>query len=245
MNIQPGERLDEIGFGGLRLIQKPTDFCYGVDAVLLADFAAGISKKQNTIIDLGTGTGVIPIILSHKTSAEQIYGVEIQQDSYERALRNVKINGLDDRLEMVCCNVRDIRNFVRSGFDVVTANPPYMEMGSSIINDITAKTIARHEIHANIEDFIAAAEFLLGDRGELFMVHRPSRLADIMYYARKHRLEPKTMRLVCPKQGQAANIVLIHCIKNAGRELRLMDNLYVYNQDGTYTDEIQQIYERA
>ena len=245
MNIQPDERLDEIGFGGLRLIQKPADFCYGVDAVLLADFAAGISKKQNTIIDLGTGTGIIPVILSHKTSAEKICGVEIQQDSYERALRNVKINGLEDRLEMVCCNVRDIREFVRGGFDMVTANPPYMEMGSAITNDITAKTIARHEIHANIEDFIAAAEFLLGDRGEFFMVHRPSRLADIMYYARKHRLEPKTMRLVCPRQGQAANIVLIHFIKNAGRELKLMEDLYVYNQDGTYTDQIQRIYERA
>ena len=118
-------------------------------------------------------------------------------------------------------------------------------MGSAIVNDISAKTIARHEVYAGLEDFIAAAAFLLEERGEFFMVHRPSRLVDIMYYSRQYRLEPKTVRFVCPKSGQAANIVLIHCIKNAGRELRLLPDLYVYNGDGSYTDEIQQIYERA
>ena len=244
MNIKESERLDEIGFGGLKLIQKPQDFCYGVDAVLLADFAANTAKKKSAIIDLGTGTGIVPVILSHKTAAARICGVEIQADSYERAIRNVKLNGLEDRVDMLCCNVKDIDRSLKGCFDTVTSNPPYMEMGNALVNGLTAKTIARHEVYARLEDFIAAAAFLLEERGELFMVHRPSRLADIMYYARKHRLEPKTMRFVCPKSGQAANIVLIHCIKNAGRELKLLPELYVYNGDGTYTDEIQRIYER-
>ena len=226
MDIRDGERLDEIGFGGLKLIQKPQDFCYGVDAELLADFAASIAKKKLAIIDLGTGTGIIPVILSHKTSAEKICGVEIQQDSYERAIRNVRLNGLDDRLEMICCNVKNLDESLKGCFDTATSNPPYMEQGSAIVNDISAA-------------------FLLEERGEFFMVHRPSRLVDIMYYSRQYRLEPKTVRFVCPKSGQAANIVLIHCIKNAGRELRLLPDLYVYNGDGSYTDEIQQIYERA
>lgn len=245
MNIRDDERLDEIGFGGLRLIQKPQDFCYGLDAVLLADFTAKTAKKKSSVIDLGTGTGIVPVILSHKTEAVRICGIEIQQDSYERAVRNTELNGLEDRLDMICCNIKNLDTELKSSFDTVTSNPPYMEMGSAVVSGITPKTIARHEVYAGIEDFIAAAEFLLEERGEFFMVHRPSRLADIMYYARKYRLEPKTMRFVCPKREQPANIVLMHCIKNAGRELRLLENLYVYNDDGTYTDEINRIYERV
>ncbi len=244
MEIREGERIDEIGFGGLRLIQKPQDFCYGIDAVLLADFAAKLAKKKSHIIDLGTGTGIVPLILSCKTSAPKIYGVEIQQDSYERAVRNVELNSLEDRLAMICCNIKDIDGSLKGNFDTVTANPPYMETGSALLNSIDAKAIARHEIYAGIEDFIAAAELLLKDRGDFFMVHKPSRLADVIYYTRKHSLEPKALRFVCPKAGEAANIMLIHCIKNAGRELRMQKNLYVYNDDGTYTDEIESIYGR-
>ncbi len=245
MDIRDDERLDEIGFGGLKLIQKPQDFCYGLDAVLLADFAAKTAKKKSSVIDLGTGTGIVPVILSRKTSAMRICGVEIQEDSYERAVRNIELNGLEDRLDMICCNIKNLDAGLKSSFDMVTANPPYMEMGSAVVNGITPRTIARHEVYAGIEDFIAAAEFLLEERGEFFMVHRPSRLADIMYYARKHRLEPKTLRFVCPRREQPANIVLMHCIKNAGRELKMLENLYVYNDDGTYTDEINRIYERV
>ena len=133
---------------------------------------------------------------------------------------------------MICCNVKNLDESLKGCFDTATSNPPYMEQGSAIVNDISAKTIARHEVYAGLEDFIAAAAFLLEERGEFFMVHRPSRLVDIMYYSRQYRLEPKTVRFV-------------HCIKNAGRELRLLPDLYVYNGDGSYTDEIQQIYERA
>lgn len=244
MDIQPEERIDNIGFGGLKLIQKPADFCYGIDAVILADFAAKLSKKKYAIADLGTGTGIIPLILSHKTGAEEICGIEIQPDSYERAVRNTIINGLEQRIHMINCNVKDIPSNLKGKFCVVTSNPPYMQKGSGIINDFEPKTIARHEIYADIEDFIVAAAFVLADRGEMFMIHRPARLADIMYYARKHNMEPKTMRFVCPKQGKAANIVLIHCIKNAGKELKLMDNLYVYDETGGYTDEILNIYEK-
>ena len=180
MDIRDGERLDEIGFGGLKLIQKPQDFCYGVDAVLLADFAASIAKKKLAIIDLGTGTGIIPVILSRKTSAEKICGVEIQQDSYERAIRNVRLNGLDDRLEMICCNVKNLDESLKGCFDTATSNPPYMEQGSAIVNDISAKTIARHEVYAGLEDFIAAAAFLLEERGEFFMA--PQTLKACGYY---------------------------------------------------------------
>lgn len=239
--LYPGERIDSIGFSDLKLIQKPKDFCYGIDAVILADFAA--EKPANRIADLGTGTGIIPLILSHKTQAESIYGIEYQEESFQRAVRSAQLNGLSDRLHFVQANVAEFDQFSQWA-DAVTSNPPYMAGKGGITNDNRAKTIARHETVGSLEDFIRCAFRILKDRGDFYMVHRPSRLVDIFYLCRKYHMEPKRMRLVAPGEGQAANIVLLHCVKNGGSELKLMPPLYVYKEQGIYSDEIQRIYER-
>lgn len=239
--LQSGERLDNIGFSDLKLIQKPGEFCYGVDAVILADFAA--EKSPNHIVDLGTGTGIIPIILSHKTSAETIYGIEYQNASWERAVRNARLNGLEDRLHFVQANVAEFDGLA-GWADTVTANPPYMTGKGGLENRNEAKTIARHETAGTLEDFISCACRLLNEKGDFYLVHRPARLVDIFSLCRKYRLEPKKLRFVAPHQGSKANIVLIHCVKNGGVELRILPELYVYEDAGIYSSEIQRIYER-
>ncbi len=244
------ERIDSIGFGDLRLIQKPEEFCYGVDAVILADFAAGCNPK--TAVDLGTGTGIIPLILSHKTEALHIVGLEVQQASYDRACRNVEMNKLSERLKMICGDVKDIAIAgllleaagAPEGVDLVTSNPPYMVNGSALTSDNPAKAIARQESSAKLEDFVASAAKLLKRRGHFYMVHRPSRLVDIMCSLRAHKLEPKELRMVAPKPGAEPNIVLIHAIKEAGAELRVLDTLFVHEISGEYTKEINDIYGR-
>lgn len=247
--IRTGERLDSIGFGSLRLIQRPDEFCYGVDAVILADFAArGFSRKSalKRAMDLGMGTGIIPLILSHKTRASEILGIEVQQDSYERACRNIELNGLTDRLTAIHGDVANADFGAMAGsFDLVTSNPPYMTGSCGLINKIDAKTIARHETTGTLEDFIRAAKVLLRDRGEFCMVHRPSRMVDIFAHCRKYRLEPKEIRLVSPRAGTEPNIMLVRCVKNGGAELKILPPLYVYREDGSgYSKEIELIYER-
>ena len=241
--LLPGERIDEIGFGGLKLIQKPEEFCYGIDAVLLADFAK--IKKGGTAVDLGTGTAVIPLILSRKTEADRIVGVEIQKDAFDRAQRSVSMNALSDRIKLLHVDVKDLLNLLEpESFDVVVSNPPYNEKGGAIENNCPAQKIARHETTAKLEDFIRAAERLLKDRGEFCLVHRPSRLVDIIFYCRKYRLEPKEICFVHPRQGRPANIVLLRCVKNGGPELRFLEPLFVYESDGEYTNEIKKIYQK-
>lgn len=248
IELLQGERLDEIGFGDLKLIQNYKEFCYGIDAVLLSDFAA--TKQKNTkkykkVMDLGTGTGIVPLILSHKTDAEKIFGLEVQKDSYERGLRNINLNKLQDRLFFINQDVNDLfGEELYDSFDLVTTNPPYTVGKSGITNSNFAKTIARHETTGTLEDFIRCASKLLRDKGDFFMVHRPSRLADICCLCREYKLEPKEMQFVSGKIGEKPNILLIHCIKNGGRELKILDPIYVYNGEKLYSEEILRIYEK-
>lgn len=239
--LYPGERIDETGFSNLKLIQKPDEFCYGVDAVILADFAS--KKKARRIVDLGTGTGIVPVILSHKTNAEFIYGIEYQKDSFDRALRNIEINGLGDRLGFINANVAEFVE-LKEWADAVTTNPPYMVSNGAITNENTAKTIARHETVGTLDDFVRCAAGILKNKGDFYMVHRPSRLVDIFAICRKYRLEPKEIRFVAPRKGERPNIVLVHCVKNGGAELKILEDLYVYDEPGVYSEEIQRIYER-
>lgn len=244
--LREGERIDNIGFGNLRLIQKPEDFCYGIDAVLLSSFA---EIKENSIVaDLGSGTGIIPIILSHKTKAAKIFGIELQRDSYERGRRNITINSLEDRIKLINCDVKDIcedKDISPLSFDTVVMNPPYLKINGGLKNKNDEKMIARHETTATLSDFIEAASRLLKDRGDLYMVHRPSRLVDISIICRKFKLEPKKIRLVSPNKDSKPNILLIHCVKHGRPELIFLDPLYVYNENDEYTKEILEIYERS
>lgn len=256
VNARENERIDNIGFGDLKLIQKPDEFCYGVDAVLLADFAAKCEPKLAA--DLGTGTGIIPLILSAKTKAEKIAGLEYQEGSFDRAVRSVELNGLSAGIKIIRGDVKDSAAIGKiatelgiesldgdkNGLDLVTCNPPYVPFGSALTSANEAKAIARQECIASLDDFVAAASKLLCRRGHFCMVHRPSRLADIFCALRAHNLEPKEMTLVAPKPGAEPNIVLIHAIKGAGAELRITDTLFVRDESGEYSPEIDRIYGR-
>lgn len=241
------ERIDKVGFGGLQLIQEPGEFCYGVDAVILADFAARhATSPLNRVIDLGTGTGIIPLILSRKTGATMIAGLEIQEGSYKRAVRNAALNGLENRVRFYKGDVKtaakDELRHLLGQMDAVTSNPPYMEKTGGLKCANTAKSIARHETTAGLEDFMACAAAMLKPRGDFFMVHRPSRLADICCFARAYGLEPKELCFVSPDCRRTPNIILVHCVKGAGRQLRILEPLYVYNKDGSYTEELRKCY---
>lgn len=242
------ERTDCIGFGNLRLIQRPEDFCYGVDAVILADFAASGIKTHDTVMDLGTGNGIIPLILSHKTSAKRIYGLEIQTEMYEIACKNILTNGLEDRIDMIQGNVKDIgvslHTELINTLDCIVSNPPYMAKQSGLTNINQAKTMARHETAGGLADFLKAASRLLKVKGHLYMVHRPNRMVDLFCLAREVGLEPKELRLVCPKPGASPNILLVHFLKGGGKELKILPTLNVYQSDGGYTEEILAIYEK-
>ena len=241
--LEEGERLDDIGFGGLWLIQKPGEFCYGIDAVLLADFAS--AGKAGKIADLGTGTGIIPLILSHKTESEEIWGIEIQKDSWSRAVRAAKLNQLEDRLHFVCCDVKEAAEQLTAGsFDVVVSNPPYTRAVCGMQSENRAKMIARHETTAGLEDFILAASRLLRKGGSFFLIHRPERIPDICWHCRNCGMETKEMRLVSTNRDVKPSMVLVRCVKGGGNELRFRNPLYIYRQNGSYTSEIQRIYER-
>lgn len=247
-NLQAGERLDEIGFGGLTLIQKPEEFCYGVDAVLLADFAAKYSRRSfRHAVDLGTGTGIIPLILSYKTEIPSITGIEVQADSYDRAVRNAKNNGLENRVRFLHGDVKDYRSGwasnLQGSVDLVTSNPPYTAGSSGLVCANQAKLIARHETTASLEDFIKCAAWILRDKGEFLMVHRPSRIVDICCLGRQYGLEVKELQFVSPNRESKPNILLVHMVKGGGREAKMLPPLYVYDGTGTYTPQLLAAYE--
>lgn len=238
------ERVENIGFGDMKLIQDTDYFCYGIDAVILADYAHSICPDAGRIVDLGTGNGIIPVILSHKNKSAEITGIELQKEPAETARRSCELNGIKDRVFIRNGDIAEPETYYGITADVVTCNPPYFARGGGIPNGTGSRYTARHETTAVFEDFVKAAASILQGKGHFFIVHRPSRLVDIFYYCRKYRLEPKNIRYVAPRAGEIPNIVLVHCAAGGGKELRTGRTLYVYNEDGSYTDEIERIYER-
>lgn len=241
--IKEYERVDDLQCKGLRLIQNPEGFCFGIDAVLLSNFCE--IRKDWRVIDLGTGTGIVPILLAGKTQAKEILGVEIQQEVAEMAARSVKLNQLEDRIRIIPKDLNKILEDMEPyAFDAVTANPPYMNEGGGLLNPESMKAISRHEVKCTLEDVIRVASKLLKDRGHFYMVHRPHRLVDIIYLCRQYKLEPKKLRFVHPNKSRKPNILLLQCVKYGRPELKFMDPLYVYEEDGSYTEEIHRIYGR-
>ncbi len=242
--IKEDETLDDLQLGGIYVIQKKEAFRFGVDAVLLANFAK--VKRGMQVIDLCTGTGIVPFILAGKTEAAHITGVEIQGEMVEMARRSNQYNKLENRLEFINGDLKDLKllkSLVKA--DVVTVNPPYKLQNSGIINPSDKNAIARHEICCTLEDVIIAARTLLKDNGRMFMVHRPERLADILCTMRKHKIEPKTIRMINPNTKKAPNIVLIEGQRDGGAFLKWEPSLYIYNDDGGYTEELEMIYGRV
>lgn len=237
------ERIDEIGFGDLKVVQNSDWFCYGIDAVLLADFAK--RKKHAEITDLGTGTGIIPLILYHKSKPSKIIGVEVQPQVAALAEKTVQLNGLQDTVEILNINVKDAPERIgKRTQDVVVSNPPYMASGEGLLCDANEKTAARHEVLGSLGDFISSAAALLKEGGDFYMVHRPHRLVDVVTLCRKYRLEPKELQFIQPMEGKRPNIFLVHCVKYGRPELKFLDPISVYDKRGSYSETILEIYER-
>lgn len=244
MVIKNSERIDDLEFKGLKIIQDKKGFCFGIDSVLLSDFAKKI-KKDSKVIDLGTGTGIINILLSGKTDASSFVGVEIQQDVAEMAERSIKLNYLEDKIKIINENITKLKNIYKpNSFDVVVTNPPYKKINTGIVNNENKKIISRHEITASLQDFIHISSYLLKDYGEFYMVHRPERLVDIFSIMRTEKIEPKLIKFVYPNKSKKTNLVLIKGIKKGNPFLEFDKNLYIYNDDGTYTNEILKIYNK-
>lgn len=244
IKLKGNERIDDLEFKNLKIIQNKDGFCFGIDSILLTDFAKNI-KQNSKVIDLGTGTGIIPILLYGKTKNTKFVGVEIQPEVAEMANRSVKLNLLENNIEILNTNILELSKiYNRGSFDVVTTNPPYKKINTGVINENNKKLISRHEITASLEDFIRTASFLLKDLGEFYMVHRPDRLVDIFYEMRKNKIEPKKIKFIYPNKNKKTNLVLIKGIKNGKQFLEFENNLYVYNEDGNYTNEILKIYNK-
>jgi len=241
VNINDDERIDDLHRNGYLLIQSPKRFCFGADAVLLSDFAK--VKKNDTVLDIGTGTGIIPILLEAKTNGEIFYGIEIQKDSAEMAERSVKLNNLDNKIKIINDDIKNLENhFGKSHFDVITTNPPYTNAGKGVVNDYSPKAIARHEILCTLNDIIKISSQFLKPNGHFFMIHKPERLAEIFNEMRLHKLEPKTLRFVYPKIDRAPTMVLIEGVRDGKPFLKVLPPLIMYGDDGKYTEEINKIY---
>lgn len=249
--LKEGERFDDIGFGGFGVIQGD-DFSYGLDAVLLAAFAAGETgvarrmRSRSAIADLGSGNGIIPFILAHKITDPDILGVEFREEYIDRALRGTAANGLEERISFVGADINDICGMplYMSRFDAVVTNPPYFRKGSAMINPGPGKMAARHETTADLDGFLRCASTLLTAKGDFYMVHRPSRLTDILTGMRAVSIEPKDIQMVVPRSESAPNILLVHGVKNGGRELNILPEIAVHDDGQEYTDVIKRIYER-
>ncbi|MFA5523201.1 MAG: tRNA1(Val) (adenine(37)-N6)-methyltransferase [Tissierellales bacterium] len=239
--LKENERIDDLGCKGLRIIQNTEGFCFGMDAVLLSNFCD--IKKNSELVDLGTGTGIIPLLVWAKNQTKKIYAIEIQEEVAEMAKRTMGINSLKDSIEIINTNLIEAPEILGvNKFDAVTSNPPYMLQGGGLINPEDKKAISRHEITCTLEDVIKTGSRLLRHNGSFFMVHRPHRIVDIFCLLRQYKLEPKKIRFVHPKVGDKPNLVLIKSIKASKPELKFEPPLYVYNDDLKYTDEIYKIY---
>ena len=239
--LKENERIDDLERNGYQIIQDAKRFCFGMDAVLLSGFAR--VKDGARVLDLGTGTGIIPILLEAKTGAAHLTGLEIQPDSADMARRSVKLNGLENKIDIVTGDLKEAGSlFDAASFDVVTSNPPYMIGQHGITNPEDAKAIARHEVLCTLRDVIEQAAKLLRPGGNFFMVHRPFRLAEIMVLLHEYKLEPKRMQLVYPYVDKEPNMVSIEANRGGRPRMTVEKPLIVYQEPGVYMPEIYDIY---
>lgn len=244
IELKNEERIDDLEFKNLKIIQNKNGFCFGIDSILLSDFSKNIKKGAN-VLDLGTGTGIIATLLCGKTNLNKIIGIEIQEEIAEMANRSIKLNNLENKFKIVNENILNLpKIFEKNSFDVIVTNPPYKKKNTGIINEEEKMIISRHEITASLEDFIKISNILLKDKGEFYMVHRPERLVDILSIMRENKLEPKILRFVYSNINKEPKLILIKGVKNSKPFLKIEKNLYIYDETGNYTEEIKKIYNK-
>lgn len=238
IKLKEKERLDDLQLSGLRIIQDPERFCFGMDAVLLSGFVK--ARRGDELLDLGTGTGILPLLLSAKTQCAHLTGLEIQEESADMARRSVALNHLEEKISIVTGDMKEAGTiFAPASFDCITCNPPYMIGKHGIQNPEAPKAIARHEILCTFEDVAAAAEKLLKSGGKFFLVHRPFRLAEIIVTLTRHRLEPKRMRLVYPFADKEPNMVLLEAVRGGNSRMTVEAPLILFEAPGVYSQEIK------
>ncbi len=233
---------DLVYFKDIKIVQNKDYFNFSLDSVLLPNFVE-ITRKTKKILDMCTGNAPIPLILSTKTDAK-IYGVELQKEVYDLAKETIKINNLDNQIELINDNIKNLKKiFDTETFDIITCNPPYFKKkDDSIINDNKIKSIARHEIEMELEDVMIISKALLKNEGSLVLVHRTDRLIEIIELMKKHNIEPKRMRLIYPKVNAESNLVLIDGRKNGKEGLKILPPLYIHNDDNSYTSEVLEMF---
>ena len=232
-----------LGYNDLKIVQDSNFFCFSLDSVLLPNFVT-INKKCNKILDIGCGNAPIPLILTKRTSAK-ITGVEIQKDVYDLAKKSVEYNKLDDKIEILNMNIKDLKDkYSGDSIDVITCNPPYFKYNEdSNINEDIHKVIARHEKEITLDEVVDISHYLLKNNGVLGIVHRTDRLIEIIETFRKYNIEVKKLRFIYPKIGTESNMVLVEGKKNGNTGLKILAPLYVHNEDGSYTDEVLKMFE--
>lgn len=241
IKLKDGERIDDLERNGYKIIQHKEKFCFGMDAVLLSGFAT--IKKGEKVLDLGTGTGIIPILLEAKTKGKEFTGLEIQEESADMAKRSVDLNGLQEKVKIVTGDIKEASSLFGKGvFEVVTTNPPYMNDMHGIKNPDMPKAIARHEVLCTLEDVVREGAAVLKPNGRMYMVHRPHRLIEIIEAMKKYKLEPKRIKFVHPFVDKEANMVLIEALKGGKSMVKVEKPIIVYKEQGVYTDEIYDIY---
>ncbi|MCR5213116.1 MAG: tRNA1(Val) (adenine(37)-N6)-methyltransferase [Eubacterium sp.] len=235
--LRENERIDDLEINGFRIIQNPFCFCFGIDAVMLANFAR--IKKNAKVLDMGTGTGIIPILLAAKGKGSDWTGLEVQSEMVEMARRSTELNDISHVCHIMEGDIKDYKSlFKHAEFGAVTCNPPYMKANSGLTNPSDNLYISRHEALVSLEEIIAAASYVLKSSGTFSMVHRPYRLVEIMTLMRKHHIEPKRLQMVQPSIGKEPNLILIEGVKGAGVELRVLPTFYVYDENGNMNDVV-------
>lgn len=243
INLKNGERLDDLQLNDLHIIQNSEKFCFGMDAVLLSSFSSKTIRKNDDILDLGTGTGIIPILLSAKTEAKHISALEIQEESVDMAKRSVILNGLDEKIDIIHGDIKTASQFFGAAvFDAITTNPPYMNDNNGIKNPDIPKAIARHEILCTLDDIARESSKMLKPQGRLYMVHRPFRMTEILCTLSKYRLETKRICMVQPFISKEPNMLLIEAVKFGKPFVKFEPPVIVYDTPGNYTEQLLKIY---